>query len=103
MRRVAKLLSGDKRFFGVLCGYLEINKPSIPDAIIEAVRMGADEVRILPYFLLTGRHVNEDIPRIVKEAKKTWKNKVKIILCPYIGFDPKIVSLVKKRITQIER
>ncbi len=103
MRQVASKLKQQKKYASVCCAYLEINKPSISEAIEEAVQKGSHEVRVLPYFLLTGRHVIEDIPKIVHEAKLRHAREAKVVLCPYLGFDPKLVKLVQERIKQIAR
>ena len=95
MRRVAKELTPD--YFDVRLAYLEINIPSITDAIRQAVCRGAKNVRVVPYFLLAGNHVRKDIPLIVKEAQKRWKGVAKIRLCDYLGFDKRIVAVVRDR------
>ena len=96
MKRVASSLAADR--VSVVCAYLEINKPSISDAILRAVRKGAREVRILPYFLLEGKHVVRDIPMIVRQARARHGAKVRIRLCPYLGYDTRIVSVVRDRL-----
>ncbi len=103
MRQVVTKLKQLKTYTSVRCAYLEINSPSISEAIEAAVQSGAKEVRVLPYFLLTGRHVIKDIPEIVHEAKLRHAGEAKIVLCPYLGFDPKLVKLVQERIEQIAR
>jgi len=85
-------------FRDVHCAYLEINFPSIPEAVRRAVRRGARDIRVLPYFILAGNHVRKDIPRIVRLEARRWKRKAKIRLCPYLGYHEKIVSVVKERI-----
>ena len=103
MRQVVAKLKQQKKYASVCCAYLEINSPSISEAIKTAVQNDAKEVRVLPYFLLTGRHVIKDIPEIVHEAKLRHAGEAKVVLCPYLGFDPKLVKLVQKRIEQIAR
>jgi sirohydrochlorin ferrochelatase len=72
------------RFDAVSCAFLEIADPSIPEGIDAAVRSGAGEVVVLPYFLSAGRHVAEDIPREV-EAKQHEYPRVRIQVTPYLG------------------
>lgn len=50
--------------------FLELETPSIPDGIDLCVTKGATQVIILLNFLNSGRHVDEDIPQIVKDAKQ---------------------------------
>ncbi len=103
MRQVVTKLKQQKKYASVCCAYLEINSPSIPEAIEAAIQSGAKEVRVLPYFLLTGKHVIHDIPKIVQEARLRHVREAKVVLCPYLGFDPKLVKLVQERIEQIAR
>ena len=49
--------------------FLEIESPSIPEGIDRLVQKGAKEILLLLNFLNSGRHVDIDIPRIVREAK----------------------------------
>jgi sirohydrochlorin ferrochelatase len=72
------------RFDAVSCAFLEIAGPSIPEGIEAAVRSGAGEVVVLPYFLSAGRHVAEDIPREV-EVKQREHPQVRIQVTPYLG------------------
>ena len=100
MEQLAHQLRRDKRFPMVLCAYLEITPPSILDAIDQCVRQGADEILILPYFLLMGNHVKFDIPRIVSSAKRKYRFMAKIKLCPYLGYHEKITAVVKQRLEE---
>lgn len=97
MKRVARSLRKGP-YSSVSCAFLEISLPSIPDAVAQAVSEGSREVRILPYFVLSGRHIREDIPRIVSAEKKRWAKKAKIVLCPYLGYDERIAQVVKDRL-----
>lgn len=97
MLKVIASLKKDRQFSFVSAAYLEINQPSISLAIDQAVQKGAKIVKVLPYFLLTGRHVKTDIPQIVEECQKKYQTMAKIILCPYLGFHSKIVEVVKER------
>jgi len=54
-----------------ICEYafLEIAHPTIPEGIDICVEKGAREIIILLNFLNAGRHVDEDIPKIIQDAK----------------------------------
>ena len=49
--------------------FLEIAHPTIPEGIDICINKGATEVVVLLNFLNAGKHVDEDIPRIVNEAR----------------------------------
>jgi sirohydrochlorin ferrochelatase len=95
MERVAAALVKD--FDRVECAYLEIAPPSIADAVDGLVSAGATEIRVVPYFLQTGRHVVEDIPAAVAILKERHAARAKVVLCPYLGYDDRIAAVVKER------
>ncbi|MGK9452274.1 sirohydrochlorin chelatase [Acidithiobacillus caldus] len=50
----------------VLC-YLEMWRPSLPEAVRTAHAQGARSFRITPLFWSRGRHLRDDVPRIVQD------------------------------------
>ena len=100
MKRVAGALRKTGQYDRVLCAFLEVSRPSIPEAIELAVRHGAREIRVMPYFVLTGKHVQRDIPEIIREAVRRHSPAVRIVRCPYLGYHSKIVSVVRQRIRE---
>ena len=53
----------------VHAGFLELAEPSIPDGITKCINDGAKNVTVLPYFLNSGRHVVEDVPEMLDQAR----------------------------------
>ena len=49
--------------------FLELCRPNIPEGIDACIQGGAEEIFVLPLMLFPGRHVKEDIPRQIQEAK----------------------------------
>ena len=49
--------------------FLELAKPAIPQGIENCIARGVTEIIILPMMFFPGRHVKEDIPRSIEEAK----------------------------------
>ena len=72
--------------------YLEIARPSIPEGIDMCVGQGAREVIILLNFLNTGKHVEEDIPRIIQKAQKKYPQVIFRITEP-VGQHARIADL----------
>lgn len=81
------------RYGVVTHGFLEMALPDIPTAIQQAIDAGATEVIIVPYFLSAGRHVTEDIPRIVR-CKQDEYPVVPMIIAPYLGSTATIPDLL---------
>jgi sirohydrochlorin ferrochelatase len=52
----------------VYVAHMELAAPSLHEAIDACVRDGATEVVVLPFFLVPGLHLTEDIPALVREA-----------------------------------
>lgn len=72
--------------------FLEIASPSIPQGIDMCVDEGAEEIVILLNFLNSGKHVDQDIPRIVQEARLKYP-KVKINITKPVGQHAGIMDL----------
>lgn len=73
--------------------FLELAEPSIPDGIRNAIRAGAGQVIVMPYFLSAGRHVVKDIPAEVEIVRRE-SPEVEILLAPYLGAAPGLTELM---------
>jgi len=82
-----------ERYEIVHAGFLEIAEPLIPDGIKKCVDDGAESIIALPYFLNSGRHVIEDIPRIINSTLPLYPN-VEIKIAPHIGASSLIMNLL---------
>ena len=83
----------DGAYGHVRSAFLELAEPSIPDGLRAAVRAGACEVVVLPYFLSAGRHVVKDIPAAVDSVRREYPD-IKITLAPYLGASTGLVELL---------
>ena len=52
----------------VCLAHMELAQPDIKSGVADCLSQGAREIIIHPFMLAPGRHVTEDIPRMVKEA-----------------------------------
>ncbi len=77
----------------VRVAHMELAPPTIADAFAECVHEGATRVVVHPFMLAPGRHVSEDIPRLVAEAA-TQHEHVEYAICDPLGVSPGIVQLV---------
>ncbi len=102
MKKVAAGIKRSKKYTFVRCAFLEISLPSVPDAVRECSRRGVSEVRLLPYFLLKGRHTQEDIPALATAARDEHPG-LRIVLCPYLGYGEELFSLVLRRAGETAR
>ncbi len=85
--------SAGKHYQIVEAGFLEIAKPSIPEAIESCIESGATSVIVVPYFLAAGRHVVEDIPQIVRPVGERHPH-VSIRISEHIGMSNSMPRLI---------
>ena len=67
--------------------FLEMSRPSLIEAIAQAIEDGAKVVNVLPLFLHTGNHVIRDPPQLVAEARAQY-DEVAIGLLRHVGAYP---------------
>ena len=72
INRSVKLLKRRSKTEILEFAFLEIENPNIPEGIATCVKKGATVVTVLLNFLNSGRHVDRDIPQIIKDAKKQY-------------------------------
>jgi len=83
----------------VVPAFLELEDPDIGSAVDLSVEAGAATVRVLPFFLHPGRHLSEDVPRIVADAASRHP-RVTVELMDYFGGDPGVVEILSAAITR---
>ena len=62
--QIAEMYREDQEFV-VEVGFMNMSKPSIPEAITMLADKGAEKIIVTPVFLAHGVHTTEDIPRIL--------------------------------------
>lgn len=80
----------------VRVAHMELAAPSIAEGLAACVEAGATEVVVVPYFLSTGRHVTEDIPRLVDEAARDHPT-VRVRVASALGPHRLLAALVLER------
>lgn len=83
----------------VRISYLQYDSPTLADAIGEAVKEGAKSIIVHPYFLSSGVHVTEDIPRLINEVEKEHSG-IEFLYTAPLGISEDIVKVVIDRIAQ---
>ncbi len=81
-------------------GFMEINEPSIPEAIARCVEQGADRVLAVPYFLHTGNHVTDDLPGLLEEAQQQYPQ-VEFLMGDFLGHDELVADVIRDRIAEV--
>jgi sirohydrochlorin ferrochelatase len=82
--------------------YLSNMEPLFPETALKCIEDGAEEIVVIPYFILKGYHVLKDIPKMIEELSAAHPG-VKIIYGDYLGYDELIVKLLVKRIEEARK
>lgn len=77
--------------------HMELAEPSIATAFDRCVERGATTVVIQPYFLLPGKHWNQDIPELAAEAAARHPGVTYLVAAPF-GVHPLMADVVSARV-----
>jgi sirohydrochlorin ferrochelatase len=81
----------------VEAAHMELAEPSIDTAFSRCVARGATTVVVFPYFLLPGRHWNDDIPRLTETAASKHQGVRYLVTAPF-GLHPLMAEVMRRRI-----
>lgn len=96
LAQAAKLVREQAPDAIVEVAHMELAPPTIADAFDRCVQRGARHVHIFPWFLSHGRHVTEDIPRLVASAAEAHEGVTFEIAEPF-GLHPLLARVVMER------
>lgn len=82
-----------ERFVCVECAFLELADPSIEAGVDRCVTQGADDITVVPYFLSAGRHVVEDVPKIIQSKQQEYPQ-ITIRFSTYLGASSAMSELI---------
>ncbi|KAG1670676.1 hypothetical protein FOA52_010951 [Chlamydomonas sp. UWO 241] len=77
--------------------HMELAEPTIEQAIGKCSAAGCSSVVVAPYFLSRGRHIQDDIPKLVSDAQALFPDVTCVVAEP-IGIDPLMAQLISQRV-----
>jgi sirohydrochlorin cobaltochelatase len=77
----------------VLCAYVELCAPSLPEAAANLIAEGTCSIRVFPLFFGVGKHAREDLPRLVDEIRASHPG-VEVELLPTAGEYRELTALM---------
>lgn len=82
---------------GVLarCAYLEAATPDLAAAVAELAGAGALSIDVLPIFLGVGKHLREDLPRLISELQQANPG-LQLHLRTAVGETPELVEALAR-------
>jgi len=99
VREIAKMVKEISGYPIVEVSFREMHLPSIQQGIDACVAQGAERILLLPYFLFTGAHVQEDLPEEMSLARERYPN-VEFAMGSHLGVHRKLAEIVTERIGQ---
>ncbi len=98
-----KLIAAHTREFIVKCAFMNMNTPSIEDALADFKKEKIDALVVVPLFLARGVHIEKDIPGViglpegVKRGTFVLNGKtIPLVYADPIGSDPLLADLMVK-------
>ena len=86
----------------VEAAHMELSEPSISTAFRKCVEQGANKIICHPFFLSKGRHVQEDIPEMMRAAAAEHKDtQLEYSITEPLGVQEKILELIHQSITTV--
>ena len=79
----------------VRCAYLELATPDLSGAVDDLVGQGVGSIELLPLFLGVGKHLREDLPRLIDELRASHPG-TQIALRPAIGEMPEVIEALAR-------
>jgi sirohydrochlorin cobaltochelatase len=92
---VARQVAGLDPAVQVRCAYLELSQPDLRTAMAELIAAGANAVRVVPLFLGMGKHLREDLPRLLEELRALHPQ-VRVELARPVGEEPEVLDLLAR-------
>jgi sirohydrochlorin cobaltochelatase len=77
----------------VVCAYLELCAPSLPDAATDLIAGGARQIRVFPIFFGVGKHAREDLPLLVGQIRRSHPD-IQVELLPTAGEYGELTALM---------
>jgi len=97
VRSAAADLARSGGFPEVEAAFLELGRPSLPEAADLLAGRGVGRLVILPYFLTPGMHLERDLPVLVSEISNKYKD-LQVIVTPSLDGHPGLVTLLADRL-----
>jgi sirohydrochlorin cobaltochelatase len=97
---IAERVRACGRYAAVTICFMDLNQPSIPDAIDDMTGRGIKHIIATPYFLQLGNHVKDDLPAIIGAVRARHPAST-ILLAELLSYDRLLVSVIADRVAEV--
>ncbi len=99
VREMAKLLGESIREIPCKAAFLSFGSPDLEAITEELFREGVKRVYVAPFFLVTGNHIKEDIPREISRQQERHPE-MDFNLISHLGPHPQLAGLISEKIKE---
>lgn len=80
--------------------YLQFRPINLEAGICRLMEQGADDIKVVPYFLFEGVHIKEDIPAELARIQEKYPS-LRLTLGATLGADPRLAQVLADRIREL--
>ncbi|WP_163717590.1 sirohydrochlorin chelatase [Mangrovibacterium lignilyticum] len=84
----------------VFGAHMELAAPSLEEVVAEIAQSDVNRVVVIPYFLLNGNHIKEDIPEILTQLKVKYPQ-LDFHFGKPIGREPLMAEIMYRKVQEI--
>jgi sirohydrochlorin ferrochelatase len=78
--------------------FMQLSENTLDKMLVQLAQSGVTEIRIVPYFLFNGIHIQEDIPETMADFTRRYPD-IKLSLAPTLGSDSRLADILVDRIS----
>ncbi len=99
LKDVARSINKKGLYESVEAAFLQLTKPDFKETVDLLASRGVDKIVVMPYFLYTGVHVRDDLPREIEQSNKKYPD-IEFVMAPNLGFHPSLVDITMERLSE---
>jgi sirohydrochlorin ferrochelatase len=103
VREAARQLARAGALEHVEPAFLELGEPDLENAVQRLMADGVQQIRVVPYFLTLGTHLERDLPRMVLDIANKYSDLRIEVTAPLEGHPGLIAALLDRAMLSVPR
>jgi len=100
MEEIIRMIKEKTNNSMIRAAFFQFAAPSLEESVCALIEEGISDIRIVPYFLFSGIHIREDIPKVISKLEKEFPN-IKLSVSETLGADERLAEIVADRISAL--
>ena len=93
IQAVAKAIRARAPHLPVVCAYLELSQPDLPQVTAQLAAQGVRHITVIPMFLGVGKHARQDLPQLLAQCQSENPGVV-LRATPSVGEDAQVIEVL---------